>query len=49
MRLYIPSGSIMPKKLDCFYKGPINYYVNAHEQSCGHAATGYAKSSENTG
>ena len=41
-------GSIMPI-IDCFYKGPINYYVNAHEQSCGHAATGYAKSSGNTG
>jgi acetolactate synthase I/II/III large subunit len=41
-------GSIMPI-IDCFYNGPINYYVNTHEQSCGHAATGYAKSSGNTG
>lgn len=41
-------GSIMPL-IDCFYKGPINYYINTHEQNCGHAATGYAKSSGKTG
>jgi acetolactate synthase-1/2/3 large subunit len=41
-------GSIMPL-IDQFYKGRINYYVNNHEQNCGHAATGYAKSSGNTG
>ena len=27
----------------------INYYVNTHEQNSGHAATGYAKSSNRTG
>ena len=32
-----------------FYKGSINYYVNSHEQNCGHAATGYAKTSDRTG
>lgn len=41
-------GSIMPL-IDRFYNGPINYYVNSHEQNCGHAATGYAKSSGKTG
>ena len=41
-------GSIMPI-IDKLYKGSINYYVNSHEQSCGHAATGYAKSSNQTG
>ena len=41
-------GSIMPL-IDNFYKGPIRYYVNSHEQNCGHAATGYAKSSGMTG
>lgn len=41
-------GAIMPL-VDCFYDGPINYYVNTHEQNCGHAATGYAKSTNRTG
>ena len=41
-------GSIMPL-IDKFYKGPINYYVNTHEQNSGHAATGYAKVSNKTG
>lgn len=41
-------GSIMPL-IDEFYKGHIKYYVNTHEQNCGHAATGYAKSTGNTG
>ena len=29
--------------VDQFYNGGIKYYVNTHEQNCGHAATGYAK------
>ena len=41
-------GSIMPL-VDCFYQGPINYFINSHEQNCGHAGTGYAKSSGKTG
>lgn len=41
-------GSIMPL-IDKFYDSPINRYVNSHEQNCGHAATGYAKSSGQTG
>ena len=41
-------GAIMPL-VDCFYNGAIKYYVNTHEQNCGHAATGYAKSTNKTG
>ena len=41
-------GSVMPL-VDQFYKGKINYYINTHEQNCGHAATGYAKSSNKMG
>jgi acetolactate synthase I/II/III large subunit len=41
-------GSIMPL-VDQFYNGGINYYINTHEQNCGHAATGYAKSSNKMG
>lgn len=37
-------GAIMPL-IDTFYDGTINYFLNTHEQSGGHAATGYAKSS----
>ena len=35
--------------VDKFYKNKINYFINTHEQNCGHAATGYAKSSNKTG
>ena len=41
-------GSIMPV-IDKFYKGPIKYFINSHEQNCGHSATGYAKISGKTG
>ena len=41
-------GSVMPI-IDALYKSKIKYYVNSHEQNCGHAATGYAKSSGKTG
>ena len=41
-------GAIMPL-VDAFYKGPIKYYINSHEQNAGHAATGYAKSTNMTG
>jgi len=41
-------GAVMPI-IDAFYKGKINYFVNSHEQSCGHAATGYAKTTNQTG
>ena len=35
--------------IDCFYKSKINYYLNTHEQSGGHAATGYAKTTGKPG
>lgn len=41
-------GSIMPL-IDKFYDSPINTYVNSDEQTGGHSATGYAKSSGKTG
>lgn len=41
-------GSVMPL-IDTFYQSKIKYYVNSHEQNCGHAATGYAKSTGKTG
>lgn len=36
-------GAVMPL-IDAFYQGDINYYLPSHEQSGGHAASGYAKS-----
>ena len=41
-------GSIMPV-FDKLYNSKINKIINSHEQNCGHAATGYAKSSGRTG
>jgi acetolactate synthase-1/2/3 large subunit len=42
-------GAIMPV-IDAFYnKKDIEYFVSTHEQSAGHAATGYARSSNKTG
>ena len=41
-------GAIMPL-VDLFKNKQINYYVNNHEQNCGHAATGYAKSTGKPG
>ena len=41
-------GSIMPL-IDKFYDKKINYYINTHEQNCGHAATGYAKTTNKPG
>lgn len=41
-------GAVMPL-IDAFYQGKINYYLNTHEQSGGHAATAYAKSTGKPG
>eukprot|EP00486_Rosalina_sp_Unknown_P002426 CAMPEP_0201564168 /NCGR_PEP_ID=MMETSP0190_2-20130828/2202_1 /ASSEMBLY_ACC=CAM_ASM_000263 /TAXON_ID=37353 /ORGANISM="Rosalina sp." /LENGTH=665 /DNA_ID=CAMNT_0047979975 /DNA_START=200 /DNA_END=2197 /DNA_ORIENTATION=- len=42
-------GAVMPV-IDAFHNDPdFNYYITAHEQSLGHAATGYAKVSGKTG
>ena len=47
--VFLYSGGAIMNLIDQFYEGPIKYFVNTHEQSCGHAATGYAKSSGKTG
>ena len=40
-------GAIMPV-IDAFYQNDkINYFIATHEQSGGHAATGYSKSNKN--
>ena len=41
-------GAIMPV-IDTLYNSKIKYTINTHEQSLGHSATGYAKSSGNPG
>jgi acetolactate synthase-1/2/3 large subunit len=41
-------GAVMPL-IDAFYNGDINYYLPSHEQSGGHAAAGYAKSTGKPG
>jgi len=47
--VFLYSGGAIMNLIDQFHKGHINYFINTHEQSCGHAATGYAKSSNETG
>lgn len=41
-------GAVMPL-IDAFYQGKINYYLPSHEQSGGHSAAGYAKSTGKPG
>ena len=41
-------GAIMPA-VDAFYNKDIHHHINTHEQSLGHAATAYAKSSGKPG
>ena len=50
--VFLYSGGAIMSLVDLFKtnnKSPINYYINNHEQNCGHAATGYAKSSGKPG
>lgn len=47
--VFLYSGGAAMPLIDCFYDGQINYFINTHEQNCGHAATGYARSSNKTG
>ena len=47
IKLY-SGGAIMPA-IDPFYDSSINYTITTHEQNLGHAATGYAKSSNKPG
>ena len=44
-------GAIMPliDQFNYSNNNKIKYYVNSHEQNCGHAATAYAKASGKTG
>lgn len=46
---FIYSGGSIMSVIDEFYKGPIKYYINTHEQNTGHSATGYAKTTNRTG
>jgi len=45
---FYTGGAVMPL-IDAFYEGDINYYINTHEQSGGHSATGYAKTTGKPG
>ena len=51
--VFIYTGGAIMSVIDTLYnqkqKSKINYYINTHEQSGGHAATGYAKSSGKPG
>lgn len=48
-KVFLYSGGAIMPLVDKFHSGPIEYFINTHEQSAGHAATGYAKSSNKTG
>ena len=48
--VFIYTGGAIMSLIDHFYKSKsINYYINTHEQSACHSATGYAKSTGNPG
>lgn len=48
--VFMYSGGAIMSLIDCFYnQKKINYYIHTHEQNLGHAATGYARSTGNTG
>ena len=48
--VFLYSGGAIMSLIDKLYnQNKIKYYVNAHEQNCGHAATGYARSTNKTG
>ena len=40
---------VLCQLIDKLYNSNIKNTVNSHEQNCGHAATGYAKTSNKTG
>ena len=47
---WLYSGGAIMSLVDCFYNNNhIKYYINTHEQSGGHAATGYAKTTGKPG
>ena len=37
------SGGAIPPAFDSLHSSKIKYYMNRHEQGCGHSAEGYAK------
>ena len=48
--VFLYTGGAIMSLVDEFHKtNKINYYINTHEQSSGHAATGYAKSTGKPG
>ena len=48
--VFLYTGGAIMSLVDEFHKtSKINYYINTHEQSSGHAATGYAKSTGKPG
>lgn len=51
--VFVYTGGAIMSVIDTLYNqtrdSKINYYINTHEQSAGHAATGYAKSSGKPG
>jgi acetolactate synthase-1/2/3 large subunit len=47
--VFMYSGGAIMSLIDLFKDKKINYYINNHEQNCGHAATAYAKSSNKPG
>ena len=44
---FIYSGGSIMHWIDVLYKNKIRYYINSHEQNCGHALTGFSKSNFN--
>ena len=48
--VFMYSGGAIMGLIDCFYnQDKINYYIHANEQCLGHAATGYARSTNKPG
>ena len=50
--VFMYSGGAIMKAIDYFHhsrQNKIKYYINTHEQNCGHSATSYAKTSEKPG
>ena len=47
--VFMYSGGAIMSLIDLFKDNKIKKFINNHEQNCGHAATGYAKSSNKTG
>ena len=46
---FVYNGGPVVPIIDSLYQSAITLTINSHEQNCGYAATGYAKTSNNTG